>query len=75
MHTFSRGQKIQGYVHGFFNQKVRENQNFFSFLAHNIFGFDFHRILRGIRLHVWKSKDLQVGGSNLTNINFPSLNS
>ena len=31
--------------------------------------------MREIRLPVWKSKDFQVGVSNLTNINFPSLNS
>ena len=31
--------------------------------------------MRGISLPVWKSKDLKVGGSNLTNINFANLSS
>ena len=33
--------KIYGYVHDFWNWKVRENQLGFSCIAHNFFGFDF----------------------------------
>lgn len=57
------------------NTKVRENQDFFSCLAHNMFGFDFYFIMRGVKLPVWKFTDLQVGGSNLANINFANLSS
>lgn len=55
--------KIHGYTHGFCNL------NF----AHNFFGFDFSFVVRGMRLAVWKSKELNVGGCNLTNINFANL--
>ena len=41
---------------------------------HNLFGFDFYFILRRIKLPVWKPKELNnVGGNNLTNINFANL--
>lgn len=68
-------QKNHGNAKDFCNQKVRENQDFFLCLAHNIFGFDFYFIMKGTRLPVWKSKDIQVGGPNLTNIIFANLGS
>ena len=64
--------KILEYAHDFCNWKVRENHNF-TCLAHNAFGFDFFLLLKCIRLSVWKTKNLSLGGSNLTNINFGSL--
>lgn len=33
--------KIIGYAHSFCNQKVRENKNQISVIAHTLFGFDF----------------------------------
>lgn len=30
-------------------------------------------MIRGIRLPVWKSKKLNIGGSNLTDINFANV--
>ena len=33
--------KIPGYAHDFCNQKVRENKNHISVVAHNLFVFDF----------------------------------
>ena len=67
--------EILGYAHDLCNMKVRENQNQFSCIAHNFFEFDMFFLLKGIRLSVWGTKDLNVGGSGLTNINFTSLGS
>ena len=32
-------------------------------------------VLKGIRLSVWETQDLNIGGSELSNINFASLGS
>lgn len=71
-HSHAKG-KIWIYAHDFCNQKVREIQKLFSCLSHNFFSFDFHFVLKGIRLSVWKKKDLNIGGTNLTNLNFANI--
>ena len=67
--------KIFGFAHDFRNRKVRENQNQFFCITHNFFGFDMFFLLKGIQLSVWETKDLNIGGSELTKINFASLDS
>ena len=62
--------KIIGYIHDFCNEKIRENKDVFSCIAHNFFGFDIYFLLKGIRLSVWDTKDINIGGSGLTTINF-----
>ena len=73
LHHWHITEKIHGYPHDFCNQKVGENQDFFPCLGHNSFGFDFYFILKDIRLFIWKMKELNVGGSNLSNLNFVNL--
>lgn len=65
--------EIFGYAHDFCNRKVRENKNSMGVIAHDLFGFDFFFLLKGIRFGVWKTINLSVGGSNLTQINFASI--
>ena len=65
--------KIISYAHYFCNMKVRENQNQFSCIAHNFSGFDMFFLIKGIRLSVWGTKDLNIGGTGLTNIKFASI--
>ena len=65
--------KIIGYAHDFCNMKVRENQNQFSCIAHNFFRFDMFFLIKGIRISVWGTEDVNIGGTGLTNINFPSI--
>ena len=66
--------KIFGYAHGFCNMKVRENENQFSCITHNLFNMFFF-LFRGIRILVWGTKDLNIDGSGLTKINFASVGS
>ena len=47
----------------------------FPVLLTKFFGFDMLFLLKRIRLLVWGTKDLNIGGSGLTNINFASLGS
>ena len=64
---------IIGYAHRFCNRKVRENKNNISVIAHNLFGLDFFFFLKGIRLSVWKKKNLAIVGSNLTQVNYANI--
>ena len=65
--------KIIGYAHNFCNAKVRENNDVISCIAHNVFGFDMYFLIKGIRLSVWETKDINIGRTGLTNINFASI--
>ena len=65
--------EIKGYSHDFCNWIVRENRDVVSCIAHNFFKFDFYFFLKNIRLSVWRTKDINVGGKNLTDINFASI--
>ena len=71
-HSYVTG-KVIGYVHDFCNEKIRENQDIFSCVAHNIFGFDIYVFLKGITVPVWDTKDINIGGSGLTTINFANI--
>ena len=62
--------KIIGYAHSYCNYKVRENKPKLSIIAHNLFRFDFFFLLKGLRAAVWKTRDITIGGTNPTNINF-----
>lgn len=62
--------KIIGYVHSYCNYRVRENKPKLSIIAHNLFRFDFFFLLKGLRAGVWKTRDITIGGTNPTNINF-----
>ena len=45
--------EINGYAHGFCNQKVRENKKFVPLFAHLF-------VLKGRRLCVWRTKQLNI---------------
>ena len=65
--------KIIGYAHDFCNMKVRENQNQFSCIAHNLFGFDMFFLINGVRPLVWGTKNVSISRTGLTKINFASI--
>ena len=65
--------EIKGYSHDFCNWIVIENKDVVSCIAHNFFKFDFYFFLKNIRLSTWRTKDLNIGGKNLTDINFASI--
>ena len=39
-------------------------------IAHNLFRFDFFFFLKGVRASSWRTRDISIGGSNPTDINF-----
>ena len=65
--------EILGCVHDFCNWRVRENKTDFVIFAHNFFGFDMFFLLKGFRATAWNTKDINIGGTNLTNINFANI--
>ena len=65
--------KIIGYANDFCNAKVRENKDVLTCIAHNFFEFDVYFSMKRIRLSVWETKDINIGGTRLTNISFASI--
>ena len=65
--------EIKGYVHSFWNKKVRENYFKIPLVAHNLFRFDFFFLLKGLRSGVWGTRDITIGGKNPADINFASI--
>ena len=55
------------------NAKLTENKDILTCIAHNFFGFDMYFLIKGIRLSVWKTKDINIGRTGLTNINVTSI--
>ena len=66
-HSHVTGEVI-GYAHDFCNLKVRENKNAISCMVHNFFGFDIYFLLKA-----WKTKDIKIAGTGLTNESFASI--
>ena len=71
-HSHVTGEVIR-YAHDFCNLKVTENEGVISCIAHNYFGFDIYFFLKAIRLSAWKTKDINIGGTGLTNVSFASI--
>ena len=65
--------KILGYAHDFCNEKVRENKDIFSCVEQNFFRFDIYFLLKGTRVSVWDTQEINIGGSGLTTIKIASL--
>ena len=66
-HSHTTGE-ILGYVHDSCNWWVREN------IMHNFFGFDMYFFIRWYSATAWNSKNLNIGGTGLTRINFANIN-
>ena len=66
-HSHVSGQII-GYAHDFCNKKIRKNQTLILLFAHNLFSFCFFFVVKGVSLCVWRPKQFNIGGTNLTNV-------
>ena len=65
--------EVKGYVHDFCNWTVRENYDVVPCIAHNFFKFDMFFLLKGIRLSVWRTDDINIGGNNMVDINYAQI--
>ena len=65
--------EIWGHSHGYCNSKLRENYTPVSLIRHNFLGFDIFYMVKGYRSTCWSTKDLSMGGPNLTNVNFANI--
>ena len=61
------------YAHSYCNLKVRKNKPKITVVAHNTFRFDFYFLLKGLRVRVWRTRDICIGGKNPTDINFANV--
>ena len=66
--------EIYGYVQDFCNWSVRENKTQLSAIAHNFSGFDAFFFFRSFQGATWGTRDINIGGNNLTNINYVNIN-
>ena len=67
--------EILKYVHDFCNWRVRENKTKFVIFAHNFLVLNMFFLLKGYRATTWYTKDINIGGTDLTNINFANIGS
>ena len=65
--------EVKGYAHDFCNWTVRENNDVVPCIAHNFFKFDMFFLLKGIRLSVWRTDDIHIGGNNMVDINYAQI--
>ena len=65
--------EIIGYAHEFCNKTIRENNNLIHVFVHNLFSFDFFFFIKGIRLCVWRTKQLNISGTNLINAQYANI--
>ena len=71
-HSYVTGDII-GYAHDFCNRKLKENQRTIPVIARNLFSFDFFFVVKGIWLCVWRTKNIAIGSSNLTNVQYANI--
>ena len=68
--------RIYGYAHNFCNMKLIKNQSQFSCIAHNFFNSVWFFLIKGIRLSIWRTKNINIGRSGgLTNVNLANIGS
>ena len=65
--------EVKGYAHDFCNLTVRENYDVVPCIAHNFFRFDMFFLLKGIRLSVWRTDELNIGGNHMVDINYAQI--
>ena len=65
--------KLLGYSHDFCNWTVRQNKSAIAMIAHNLFGLNMFFFIKGYRATAWGTKDLNIGGTNLTHINYGNI--
>ena len=65
--------EIIDYPHNFYNKKMREALSLIPVFTHNLFSFDCFFVVKGIRFYVWRTKQLNIGGTNLTNVQYANM--
>ena len=65
--------EIIGNCHDFCNWKIRENKDIVSLIGHDFLGFNIFYMVKGYRSSAWGTKDLNMRGTNLTNVNFANI--
>ena len=70
LHIFGN---IFGCTHNFCNAKDREKKDMSTCIAHNFFYFGMFFLLKGIKLLVWETKNINMGGTNPTNFNYSTI--
>ena len=67
--------EIFGHSHDYCNWKLRENKPFIPLIGRTFLGFDIFYMVKGFRSSCWGTKDFNMGGANLVNVNFANIGS
>ena len=68
--------EIISYAHHFCNSILMERENSeISFIAHTSYGFDLFYFIKAYIACAWESKELNIGGNNLTHANYGNISS
>ena len=67
--------EIFGHSHDYCNWKLRENKLFIPLIGHNFLGLDIFYMVKCFRSLCWGTKDFNMGGENLVNVNFANIGS
>ena len=63
--------EILGHAHDFcITISIEKTRAEIPFVAHNFFGFDIFYFLKTYVATAWRSKKLNIGGTNLTHVNY-----
>ena len=65
--------KILGYVHNFYNLRVKENKTKTVMIAHNLFRFDMFFFIKSFQVTAWNTKSINLGRTNLIHSNFANI--
>ena len=75
LHHYRITRDIIGYAHDFCNATyVEKSAGEIPFTAQTFFGFDLFYFLKTYTASAWCSKELNIGGTNLTHTNFGNIN-
>ena len=66
--------EIYRYVHDFCNWSVRKNKTELSVIAHNFSDLNAFFFFKGFQVTTWGTRDINIGGNNLTNTNYVNIN-
>ena len=67
--------EIYGHAHDFCYWQVREHYTAVSLIGHNFLGFDIFFMVKGFTASCWGTTELNMGGTNLTNVSFANISS
>ena len=65
--------KIAGFAHNLCNKKIRKHLTLIPIFVHNSFSSEMFFVVKGVQLCAWRTKSLNIGCANLTNVQYGNI--